>query len=146
MDPWPRVELTSAQGSRSKEHQAPREIVVSSLSTFRQTYMHVHSLLLYIDFNDVSDVVWHYQQKQANDRAGSSFKSRNRSSATSPRCYSVCYNLCAFVLSIMQYSVYIQLNFAQYRRAGRFGYQMMPLGRIQISGFSDADTYCDVAN
>ena len=46
--------------------------------------MHAHSLLLYIDFNDASDVVWHYQQKQANDRAGSSSKSRNRSSATSP--------------------------------------------------------------
>ena len=53
-----------------------------------------------IGFNDVSDVVWHYQQKQANDRAGSSSKSRDRSSATSPRCYSVCYNLCVFVLSI----------------------------------------------
>ena len=38
----------------------------------------------------------------------------------------------------------MQLNFAQYRRAGRFGYQMMPPGRIQISGFSDADTYLDV--
>ena len=68
--------------------------------------MHAHSLQLYIDFNDVSDVVRHYQQKQANDRAGSSSKSRNRSSATSPRCYSVCYNSCVFVLSIMQYSVY----------------------------------------
>ena len=34
-------------------------------------YIHAHSLLLYIDFNDVSDVVRHYQQKQANDRARS---------------------------------------------------------------------------
>ena len=31
--------------------------------------MHAHSLLLFIDFNDASDVVRHYQQKQANDRA-----------------------------------------------------------------------------
>ena len=95
-----------------------------------------------IGFNDVSDVVRHYQQKQANDRAGSSSKSRGRSSATSPKCYSVCYNLCVFVL--ISYILLMQLNFAQYRRAGKFGYQMMPPGRIQISGFSDADTYCDV--
>ena len=43
------------------------------------------------------------------------------------------------------YSAYAtELCPVQNLRAGRFGYQMMPPGRIQTSGFSDADTYCDV--
>lgn len=36
------------------------------------------------------------------------------------------------------------LNFAEYRRSGRFGYKMVPPGRIQIPGFEGNDTYIQV--
>ncbi len=40
----------------------------------------------------------------------------------------------------------LQLNFAKYRRAGRFAFKMMPPGKVQVAGFSNADTHLDVIN
>ena len=38
----------------------------------------------------------------------------------------------------------MQLNFAEYRRIGRFGYKMVPPGKVQIPGFTDKDTHKEV--
>jgi len=35
----------------------------------------------------------------------------------------------------------MQLNFAKYERSGRFGYKMVPPGKIQVPGFTSSDTY-----
>lgn len=37
-----------------------------------------------------------------------------------------------------------QLNFAKYRRAGRFTYKMMPPGKVQVPGFCNTDVHRDV--
>ena len=38
----------------------------------------------------------------------------------------------------------IQLNFAKYERSGRFSYRMIPLGKVQVPGFSNNDQYLEV--
>ena len=39
---------------------------------------------------------------------------------------------------------YLQLNFAKYKRSGRFGYKMIPPGKVQVPGFCNSDLYQDV--
>ena len=44
----------------------------------------------------------------------------------------------------MNTSLSLQLNFGEYRRVGRFGYKMVPPGKVQIPGFTDKDTHKEV--
>ena len=44
----------------------------------------------------------------------------------------------------MLFIIFMQLNFAMYERSGRFGYKMVPPGKIQVPGFSNGDTYREV--
>jgi len=37
-----------------------------------------------------------------------------------------------------------QLNFAKYERAGKFGYGMVPPGKVQVPGFCSSDLYQEV--
>ena len=46
---------------------------------------------------------------------------------------------CLFMLPL-----YMQLNFAKYERSGRFGYKMVPPGKVQVPGFASIDTYQEV--
>ena len=36
------------------------------------------------------------------------------------------------------------MNFAKYERSGQFGYKKIPPGKVQVLGFSNADTYKEV--
>lgn len=36
------------------------------------------------------------------------------------------------------------MNFARYTKVGQFSHRMVPPGKVQVSGFSDDDTYLDV--
>ena len=38
----------------------------------------------------------------------------------------------------------LQLNFAKYKRSGKFGYKMVPPGKVQVPGFCNSDLYQDV--
>jgi len=37
-----------------------------------------------------------------------------------------------------------QLNFAKYRKVGRFSFKMMPPGKVQVPGFCNTDMHRDV--
>ena len=39
---------------------------------------------------------------------------------------------------------FLQLNFAKYKRSGKFGYKMVPPGKVQVPGFCNLDLYQDV--
>ena len=39
---------------------------------------------------------------------------------------------------------FLQLNFAKYKRSGKFGYKMVPPGKMQVPGFCNSDLYQDV--
>ena len=39
---------------------------------------------------------------------------------------------------------YLQLNFAKYKQSGKFGYKMIPPGKVQVPGFCNSDLYQDV--
>ena len=38
----------------------------------------------------------------------------------------------------------LKLNFAKYKRSGKFGYKMVPPGKVQVPGFCNSDLYQDV--
>ncbi len=45
---------------------------------------------------------------------------------------------------VYNYDFAPQLNFATFKRGGRFSFRMLPPGKVQIPGFADDDSHVDV--
>lgn len=85
----------------------------------------------------MTDLVKHYQSKQLQNRT----KGTKGEVKKSPDLFCVRRTVCIICITFMYM---LQLNFAKYERSGRFGYKMVPPGKIQVPGFANSDTYQEV--
>ena len=87
----------------------------------------------------MAELLHHYKKRQVEDRLSGGSQSRGSVKQPPSKCYSVCYEPYG-----TDESLSLLYFIAQYRRAGRFSYQMMAPGKVQVSGFCDTDHYTEV--
>lgn len=107
--------------------------------------MNSHAYIQFSDIRNVAELINYYKKRQGEDRVSSGSKCRSGPVKKVPsKCYSVCCKTNITELQINGYITFFTVKLCPIQRVGRFSYQMMSPGKVQISGFCDTDNYTDV--